>query len=149
MSRVMQEAECAMSDKICIWCKQDCSTKPRQKDNQGRYLCRECVKPYLDAMKSEPAPRRSGTGDTAAIPITPDSGVATSERPSGDLLDRQVAKVSDTCPSCNRPMSHGAVICVHCGYNTETGRQLRSRVMLQKAPKKEKPKKKGMKAKKG
>jgi len=137
---VIRGAECAMSDKICIWCKQDCSTKPRQKDKQGRYLCQECVKPYLDAMKPKPSAdvaHLDSEGSTIPLEPAPAGGGGG----MGELLAQQVAKVSDTCPSCSRPMSSGAVICTHCGFSTESGRQLRSRVSVQKAPKDAKEKK--------
>jgi hypothetical protein len=116
-----------MSEKVCIWCKQDCSQKPRQKDAKGHYLCQECVKPYLDAMKSkaQPSAAVAREQDDQGIPLEPTQ----QSGGMGDLLDQQVAKVSQTCESCGRPMARDAVICTHCGYNTESGRQHRSRVV--------------------
>src|SRR3954470_23847373 len=29
--------------KICVFCDQDCSRRPRSKDTKGRYMCHECL----------------------------------------------------------------------------------------------------------
>ena len=37
--------------------------------------------------------------------------------------DQSAAQESSHCPSCNAPLGVGAVICLHCGYDTRTGRR--------------------------
>src|SRR5712671_2841124 len=29
--------------KICVFCNQDCSRRPRAKDSRGRYMCNDCL----------------------------------------------------------------------------------------------------------
>ncbi len=93
--------------KICIRCKQDCSTRPRTKDAQGRYLCRACqegaaAKPELDPIPiaDEPLP------------------VALLEEPAPVALGLQ------KCPSCGSSIPHGGALCVQCGFDVRKGAQL-------------------------
>jgi uncharacterized Zn finger protein (UPF0148 family) len=32
----------------------------------------------------------------------------------------------DTCPNCEEPLAEGAVLCVNCGYDTRTGKILKT-----------------------
>src|SRR4051812_8508363 len=42
--------------KICVFCNQDCSRRPRSKDSRGRYMCNDCL-----------ARRRLKSGAVAAV----------------------------------------------------------------------------------
>jgi hypothetical protein len=68
-------------------------------------------------------PPTKGTGSPAATTTAPGA-------PSlADLLEEAGIKpvVEDTrprCPNCKQPMEPDAVLCVNCGFNVQTGRQL-------------------------
>lgn len=38
------------------------------------------------------------------------------------------ASAPSKCPSCNQPLKPGAVLCVNCGYNLESGKQLQTNI---------------------
>lgn len=96
--------------KVCIKCGRDCAGRPRVRDPQGRYTCRECI--------DNPMPRSS--------PPLP---------PSSDEVDLGYALVEEqraatptvpenaTCMGCGILMAPGALMCTHCGFDTRTGMQ--------------------------
>ncbi len=63
------------AEKTCIWCKQDCSNKPRQKDLKGNYLCKECVEPYQHALTARAKERRPERTPTTPSPTHSDSAI--------------------------------------------------------------------------
>ncbi len=66
--------------------------------------------------------RCPGCGNALQIPApTPQGGLS-------DLLSEEgmAGPVGPTCPSCREPIKENAVLCVSCGLNLETGRQLRT-----------------------
>jgi hypothetical protein len=116
--------------KVCIHCHQDCSTKPRTKDAQGRYACKACHEKALAAL----AERQAAQGhqeQAAAIPIADEVPYDDGAMLAG-LMDQVVvseapavgAAGSRLCPGCGRNTPAGAVICASCGYNTQTGKRL-------------------------
>lgn len=118
--------------KTCIWCKQDCSNKPRQKDLKGNYLCKECVEPYQKALTARAKQRRPEK--TPTTPTASDSAVGTREV-LGGLIDIAIDTSGEACPSCSRMLAAEAVICIHCGYNKQTGRQIKSHISVEKGAK--------------
>lgn len=97
--------------KLCVICGQDCSTRPRQKDAEGRYACTACV----EKQKSRPRPAKP-----PPLLDEDDALVALDDEPA------RVAAAS--CPGCRAPMPGGAVVCLSCGYNMQTGRSLATAV---------------------
>lgn len=59
-----------------------------------------------------------------AIVVVPDEGTEITE--AGPL--KVSASDYPDCPECDRPMERGAVVCLHCGFNTSTGKRLKTRV---------------------
>ncbi len=108
--------------KICIVCGEDCSTRPRVKNPRGEYACRVCA-------------------DTAAS-----KGVVSPQSPSGggeddllaDLIGDAVDHMGDACPTCGVVLPQDAVICTHCGLNIQVGKQIKTRITADKAPKEKK-----------
>ncbi len=107
-----------MPEKICIVCGEDCSSKPRTKDARGRYYCTPC---YQRAAK----PRKSSTASVGAGA----SGLLPPE--SSDDLDwlKDALPAGSgggglPCPGCGAPLDSGAVLCMSCGYNMQTGSTL-------------------------
>jgi hypothetical protein len=106
--------------KVCIQCKQDCSSRPRLKDSRGRYHCRECVDKATQAREAA-APVAAAPADPGfdelgdAIPIAPADDVA------GAALLESFDGGIRPCPICSRPLARTDVVCISCGYNAATG----------------------------
>lgn len=104
--------------KQCTICGTDCAGKPRVKDPKGRYYCRSC---YERAQE--------GAGAASGVPAGAVGSASSTSPDDGDfgLLDDLFAAESQgdasplSCPACDAPMAHGAVICVQCGHNRQTG----------------------------
>lgn len=108
----------ANTTKQCHVCGVDCAGKPRVKDPKGRYYCKPCY----DRAKTEKAGAAGFSAEHAAR--------SSQDNPGDDdhgLLDDLLAAESQggasplACPACDAPMPHGAVICVQCGFNKQTG----------------------------
>ena len=133
--------------KVCIVCKQDCSARPRNKDEQGRYTCQDCAKKLATAGASR-------TGSDAATPPKP---VVKSASPGGappvaagarqaaargaddglyklaaDPLPAymfeekpvEVGADQEMCQSCGNLMKKAHVICIKCGHNKQNHKTL-------------------------
>jgi hypothetical protein len=108
--------------KLCTVCGIDCSGKPRIKDQQGRYICKECFDKAKQTRQTQKNPAPAAAGD---------AGGAGSDAPAeGDnsfLLG--IGKASSglqgtkPCPECGRAMGTDAVVCIGCGYNATTGKR--------------------------
>lgn len=112
--------EGAAPAKICISCGQDCSRKPRSKDKQGRYTCDECsTRPK--AAGALPTPNGHATDSPMPIVAAPaDDGTI-------PFLDEESVASKPTviaCPNCARPLASDAMICMGCGFNRATGRNV-------------------------
>ncbi len=140
--------------KICIRCGVDCSTRPRTKDLQGRYTCRDCY----DALQRRESPAApvvtivaADPGALAAAPAGAAGGeegseVVGEEVDGGEapaLLDalladavqqQAAAPASSPCPGCGHPFAADAAICTTCGYNPRTGAAIQTRKVEVEAP---------------
>lgn len=69
--------------------------------------------------KSSAAPNRAAASKPSKPTSSPGAGV-------GDLLDEAgvEARVGMKCPGCGEKLPQNAVLCVHCGYNFQLGRQM-------------------------
>ena len=50
----------------------------------------------------------------------------------GGLLDEvgfQKSAASHRCPECREDLAPEAILCIHCGYNLETGKQLKTKIV--------------------
>ncbi len=104
-----------MPAKTCQICGEDCSDRPRVRDGQGRYACKECL---------ERKQRSRGTGRESGPPPATDDAA---------LLAQLVADAPPPqavpCPQCGGRIDTGNVICTNCGYNTSTGEAAKTRVL--------------------
>lgn len=55
-----------------------------------------------------------------------------------DLLSKSKVATATPCPNCKSYLAEGATICTHCGYSTQSGKNLNTRVY--NAPKEKKAK---------
>ncbi len=103
----MHEAnlESAAGPKICIYCGQDCSDRPRVRDPRNRYACREC------AQRASKDWNRQGP-----LAQTPDPDLVFDIEP----LQEETAKPVH-CAVCLRPIVTGNSICPRCNYDPAVG----------------------------
>ena len=119
-----------MSAKVCVVCAEDCSARPRIKDNEGRYACKACVEKKKAAPRPAAAAARAPARSATLLEDEPYVDPVLAELASGV----QVVESATACPSCGLPIS-GAV-CMSCGYNAATGKAVSTRV---KKPKRDMP----------
>ncbi len=92
----------------CVVCGQSCEGKPHAKDTKGRIICRPCI----DKRKAQRA--ATDTGGAAVM---------------AGLLSKSKMANATPCPGCKSYMPEGTSVCTHCGYNTETGKAVTTRVV--------------------
>ena len=117
-------AESGTESVVCSRCGKDCSQGRRAKDAKGRPVCGACVDKAKAAGGAKPAPDANA-----------------------DFMSKLIADsprlTQPACPQCGDPFPAASIICTHCGYNRETGKNLRTRFGTIAAPKeKNEPKKK-------
>lgn len=110
------------NEKVCAICGEDCSNKPRTKDSKGRYYCKPCHERALRA-KTKPEPKAA-----TVRPMPPPK--PRREEPVS-LLDDLIpdaapvaAAGSRMCANCGSAIASDAIICLNCGFNTQTGHKL-------------------------
>ncbi len=120
--------------KTCIRCGQDCSGKPRTKDPQGRYTCRECYDKALAAraQATEVKPARAAVAVPAGGPAAASERVPDPEPADGVFgleddaagLGAIAAAQPKECTNCGLFLPQATIICTRCGLNTQTGKVL-------------------------
>lgn len=131
-----------MSDgeKICVICGESCAGQPRIKDPKGHYYHKACHEAAL-------AKRRQA----AQTPINPPPALAgIDDAPGGgddgDVMSLLLDDVAPApavdappiaaggCQSCGAAMAPGAVVCMQCGYNAQTGGALKTKLKKDRSP---------------
>jgi hypothetical protein len=113
--------------KVCIRCKQDCSNRPRTKDPQGNYTCKECFDQLAAASKVAPNKAAAKPAPRAATPVAAAADIYDDEAGfMASLLDdnssaQNMQTGAVACPNCGGGMATGAMVCITCGYNKATG----------------------------
>ena len=122
--------------KVCVICKEDCSARPRVRDERGRYACRACLKANSEAKSKAKQP--------AAAP----AAVSVAASGNDDLLDQgfddagggfslesaysgheaPAAPTGAPCPACSAPVAEGSVVCLACGTNVQSGKKMATKV---------------------
>lgn len=113
--------------KTCLICGLDVSDKPRAKDAQGRYTCKECLDRALKAKAAQQQAKAPPKAPAASSPKAADEPVAN----NAFLLDlgKPAIKAGQhACPNCAKPVMDDAKICVNCGMNQQTGQRLHIQV---------------------
>jgi predicted amidophosphoribosyltransferase len=109
-----------------------CGKKFTAKDSlAGKTVkCPNCGRPLTVTAAASPA-ARAADGKSVPPKTGPRRPDADEESgPLAELLDEVGMPASRTgrrCPECFSDMTSEAIICIQCGYNTETGRRLRTR----------------------
>ncbi len=116
-------------EKQCVVCRKSCVGHPRIKNAQGQYAHRACVdekgRPKAPAQaKPDPDPDLQALGfDDDGFGDMGDLLDDISSTPAGDAQSGLVA----ACPSCGVAMQPGTVVCMQCGYNTNSGKALKTK----------------------
>jgi len=135
-------------EKPCVICGRSCVDQPRIKDASGRYAHKSCAqarsaKKAGAAAYQDTGPQTqhddahdllaagAGADDDAHDPIMDDL--------LGDLPGASEDAPDGACPSCRAQLPEGAVVCVSCGFNTQSGLRVGTSAPT-RAPKAKKPK---------
>jgi len=119
-------------EKICVICHEDCSTRPRTKDQHGRYYCKPCYESAISAkraklseasqpptpIENDPAPSLDMIDASTMIGLA-DEVAATDPEPIPAL-----SPTASNCPGCDQPLPFGTKLCVNCGINVTSGRSI-------------------------
>lgn len=124
--------------KTCLVCGIDVSNKPRVKDSQSRYTCKDCLDRAAKAKQAQqqakdPKAAAGSQGNDKAEQATADNAFLL------DLGKPAIKEGHHACPNCGKPISDEAKICINCGMNQQTGQRLHVNVLKPKDDKKSKP----------
>jgi hypothetical protein len=100
----------------------NCGATFQAKDSLAgkRVKCPKCSTPIVVGQSQVAGVVAAGKPSAA--------GVKTVRNPLLDLLDEAQVKTAakgPLCPNCSSEMKRGAILCLDCGFNTETGERLR------------------------
>jgi hypothetical protein len=103
-------------EKPCVHCGQSCAGQARVRDAKGRYAHQACAEKHQGAARGSRAAPATGddAGTMAAI--------------LSDIDDKDMIGGEHSCQGCGYPMEDDATICLHCGFNRESGRQYGTKV---------------------
>jgi hypothetical protein len=132
----------AASSKVCTVCGVNVADKPRVKDAAGRYMCKACAEKQTAAkpgtvVRMGSAPAGGATGAPKAGAGGAPAGRASEGVDSvmAALVASSAQATSRACPNCKGWVKDGQLLCTGCGFNLQEGRQARTRVEREKAPK--------------
>ena len=103
-----------MSTKVCIYCNVDCASKPRIKDEAGRYACRPCFDQRAQAKAASPAAAPARAASSKAAPVAPTVSTYDDEDAALQAAIANAPKVdiaTTTCASCGAAMPTTAAVC--------------------------------------
>lgn len=110
----------AGSNKICVICGEDCSSRPRVKSPDGQYACRAC----MERREAERAAPAALSNDDFAL--DDQEGAYELDDRFADLEAPVVE--ANPCPGCGMPKAPGAAMCMNCGLNAATGQRVATSV---------------------
>lgn len=106
----------SQGEKICVHCGKSCAGQARVKDSSGNYAHTACAEQRSgDASKSRGRTAASGEAGTMAAILS-------------DLDAKDMIGGEHSCQGCGYPMEDDAMVCLHCGFNRESGRQYGTKV---------------------
>lgn len=124
--------------KLCFRCGEDVSARARTKDARGRYFCVACENAARDARGVAPVVDESDEPADLLTPLEEGHAVEvielaeegwTAETSPEPVIAQPVVKVVERdgvreCPGCAAVLGSGAVVCMRCGLNLMTGRNI-------------------------
>lgn len=136
----MATAETGGAAKVCIVCGANVAGKPRVKDAAGRYMCAgECQKKAeaesLARSEARERAKLQPPPPPKAGPVVKSAAAAKESNLLGDLISSSPMINAAACTACGNPMPGGAVVCTRCGFNSQTGKNLKTAVIKEKEKK--------------
>lgn len=124
------------TQKVCVICKQDCSTVPRIKNGEGRYACRSCVETKQKQSSREASAHAAQQQRPRTFLDADDgegfidlSGVLEAERAAQPTM-----QAGSACPGCGMRLQDGQTLCLDCGYDTTRGKPAKQRKIKEAKP---------------
>ena len=112
----------SQGEKICVHCGESCAGQARLKDAKGNYAHKACAEQ-----------RSGGGGQAVAAPQQSQRAAPGGEAGSmaailSDIDEESMIGGAKSCQGCGYPMDDDAMICLHCGFNRNSGRQFNTKV---------------------
>lgn len=126
------------SEKICVLCGESCAGQPRIKDSRGRYYHKHCHERAVRQQRQRER-RHERSATEAFVAAEPPPVLGGDDDVMSMLLDDSLPAVpptmagASTCPSCGEALAAGAVLCVHCGFNVQSGGALHTSVKKERS----------------
>lgn len=129
--------------KVCIHCQQDCSNKPRLKDETGRYACKACVErlatkgqaPAKPAAAVEAKPKPAAPRSAPAPAALMDDAIDLSSLVAAERTAQGHVAEGLRCPSCKANLPAGTQLCTMCAWDFKLGRpRAAAKPVVVKAP---------------
>ena len=114
----------ADGEKICVLCGQSCVGQPRIKNEKGQYAHRACVQAKQEQTQ-EPAGINTAEDDGAyGYDDEYDALGGGMDDLLGDMDAQPEIGSASACGGCGQRMEDGAVVCMSCGFNAQSGRAM-------------------------
>ncbi len=105
--------------KVCVLCGQSCAGQARIRNAKGQYAHRACV----EAKREHEKPREPEHHDA----LGGDMDDTLDEMAAYEQAGPEIAAGSGSaCPGCGHRLAQRAVVCMGCGYDIRSGKQLRT-----------------------
>ena len=131
--------------KTCGICGADCTGRPRTKDKSGRYFCKECYDGAIARKHADDAAPSHVERSTSKMSAK--AAATVSAAPPDDefgmlneLLTEQAGAAVQLgasgrlCTNFRAQLPGNAMICVTCGFNTQTGEMMKVKRVAAKLP---------------
>lgn len=117
----------AGGEKTCVFCGKDCANRPRVKDAQGRYACRDCA----DARAKSPSRAPDVLDLVAHLDAPSEPEIYAIEEPPPKPVRPPVVPADgirsmQACPKCGKAILTDQKVCVDCGTDLRSGKRLKT-----------------------
>ena len=111
----------SQGEKLCVICGESCAGLPRIKNERGQYAHKACV----ESKQKEQALREEDAIGLEEDGMYDDALGGGMDDLLGDLEEQSAYEgTTAACPGCGQRMNEGTVVCMGCGYNTQSGKSL-------------------------
>lgn len=88
-----ERAVAPVSSKVCTVCREDCSTRERTKDKQGRYTCKACLDAHKQRVESARAQAQAAGAAPGQVVVKPEAARSLTDRaPAAKASAKPTAK---------------------------------------------------------
>lgn len=118
-------------EKQCVLCGESCVGQPRIKNEKGQYAHRACAEAQ---QKNKQHPEPAPDPELAALGFDDDGFGDMSDLLPDTPIEHEQPAMRSACPSCGTALAQGNVVCMNCGYNTQSGKAIKTKAKDQAAP---------------